>query len=147
MTTQITFVFAAIFFTTSLATATRDLEFKVLNTTIPKALSDHSASVHNPHGTIYLAGGCDDPNGNTYVTNGTFVCNSISASTFKFDTVTQQMVALSDMPRARYRHASAILNNQLWILGGRTILNDTLIPEIDVSHLPVPIVPPCSTYK
>jgi Kelch motif len=130
-----TFTFAlVVFFKVAflVTTATCNLEFNVLDTILPKALSDHSALVHNPHGTIYLVGGCDDPEGNTYVVNGIFVCNSISASAYKFDTVTQQFVLLSDMPCTCYHHTSAILNNQLWIIGGQTVPDDALIPEIDV---------------
>ena len=114
---------------------TNDVQFEVLATTIPRAISDHSASVHNPHGTIYIAGGCDDPLGNTFDANANvYACNSISSYVYKFDAINEEIVELPQMPRRRYRHASAIVNNQLWILGGRDFF-DTLIPEIDVSIL------------
>ena len=35
------------------------------------------------------------------------------------------------MPRQRYRHCAEIVNNQLWLVGGRTA-EDSLIPEIDI---------------
>jgi len=111
---------------------TNDVQFEVLATTIPRAISDHSASVHNPHGTIYIAGGCDDPLGNTFDANAkVYACNSISSYMYKFDAINEEIVELPQMPRRRYRHASAIVNNQLWILGGRDFF-DTLIPEIDI---------------
>ena len=33
--------------------------------TLPKAISDHTAVLADDDGLIYIAGGCDDPNGNT----------------------------------------------------------------------------------
>lgn len=35
------------------------------------------------------------------------------------------------LPRARYRHCTEIINNQLWIVGGRDDA-DNLIAEVDV---------------
>jgi hypothetical protein len=39
----------------------------------------------------------------------------------------------SPMPRQRYRHCGEIVNNQLWVLGGRNAM-DEMIGEVDVSE-------------
>lgn len=41
-----------------------ELSRSVRDVTLPKAISDHTA-VLGDDGLIYVAGGCDDPNGNT----------------------------------------------------------------------------------
>ena len=41
-----------------------ELVRSVKDTTLPKAISDHTA-VLGEDNLIYVAGGCDDPNGNT----------------------------------------------------------------------------------
>lgn len=38
------------------------------------------------------------------------------------------------LPRPRYRHCAEIVNNQLWLLGGRSV-EDVLIAEVDVRVL------------
>jgi hypothetical protein len=44
------------------------------------------------------------------------------------------VVTLTDMPRPRYRHSAvATSDGKLWLIGGRTIPDDTIIPEVDVS--------------
>lgn len=115
-------------------TAIQDIAFKVLPTTLPKPISDHAAAVHDPHGTIYIAGGCDSPNGNVYLKDVLmYACLSISSSVYVFNTITSELMERAPMPRARYRHGAAVLNNQLWIVGGRMLENDALIPQVDVS--------------
>jgi hypothetical protein len=119
-------------------TTIQDISFKVLAATLPKPISDHSAAVHNPHGTIYIAGGCDSPEGNVYISEiNMYACLSISSSVYVFNTVTSALVEIAPMPRARYRHGAAVLNNKLWILGGRMLQDDAPVPEVDVSFLHV----------
>ena len=36
------------------------------------------------------------------------------------------------MPRERYRHASVAINNQVWLVGGRSLVDD-LLENVDVS--------------
>lgn len=112
-----------------------ELERSVLDTTIPKAISDHTAALggaDNDNNMIYIAGGCDDPNGNTWNDEwGSFACGSISSSLYAFNPVTSEIQTLPDMPRQRYRHASVAIANKLWLVGGRS-LEDALIEEADV---------------
>lgn len=78
----------------------------------------------------------DAADGNVFIAidenEGFFACGSLSSSLYSFDPNTLEFVELADLPRARYRHSSSFVGNEVWIIGGRT-LDDTLIPEIDVS--------------
>lgn len=109
---------------------------------LPKPVSDHSSTFVPASGGasagIYIAGGCDSPNGNTYVdANGLeldfFLCESISDELHKFDPDTMTFSSSAKLPRARYRHAAVHAKGKLWLVGGRTIPEDLIIPEVDVS--------------
>jgi len=133
--------------------------WRVSKAQIPKSLSDFSAAI-DADGMMYIAGGCgkyfcwwspwtwflslsdqrlvfiDSPDGNVYVNTGngtgTFECLSISDSLYQFDPIKEVFTQLPNLPMKRYRHSGTIANNQLWIVGGRT-LSDELIPQVDVS--------------
>jgi hypothetical protein len=80
-----------------------------------------------------LSGGCDDPNGNVYSEEDEmFLCSSVSSSFYLFDPATGAFANLTDMPRARHRHTAVAINNQVWIVGGRTV-EDELLADVDVS--------------
>lgn len=101
-----------------------------LGVSLPKALSDHAVSISN--GIIYIAGGCDFADGNKFNKESEwFECGSITDSFYAFDPEDEDFEELPPLPRARYRHSSAIVNNQVWITGGRT-LDEKIIPEADV---------------
>jgi hypothetical protein len=76
----------------------------------------------------------DAKDGNVYYLgdDGGFFCGSISNAFYAFDPEDREFETLPSLPRARYRHSSAIIKNQVWLVGGRT-LEDVLIPEVDVS--------------
>lgn len=106
---------------------------EVLTTPCPKAISDFTAVVNASTGKVYLAGGCDSTNGNQYNTvYGKFVCGSISNKSYIFDLNALAFTTTADMPVARYRHAAVLVNNQVWLVGGRDI-NDNVIATVDVS--------------
>lgn len=109
-----------------------NLERTELSVTLPKPISDHTASLGGDN-LIYIAGGCDDPLGNIFDANSSlFFCNSISSSLHAFDPASNEFITtLPDLPRARYRHAGVAINNQLWLVGGRN-LTDALLTEVDV---------------
>jgi N-acetylneuraminic acid mutarotase len=75
----------------------------------------------------------DSPQGNEYNTEGSFFfCSSLSTSLLVFDLETETFdESLPDLPRPRYRHSSAVIGNQLWLVGGRS-LEDGLIEEVDI---------------
>lgn len=74
---------------------------------------------------IIIAGGCNDPNGNTAVvddTNATnYYCGQITDKTFIFYPSTENILEVAAMPAARYRHSAAFVNGKLYIIGGRTL--------------------------
>ena len=95
---------------------------------------------------IYISGGCDADS----ILLGS-ECDSISSKLYGFipssDTtmdntgyVTTQTTGaietLADMPRPRYKHSAvATSDGRLWLVGGRAIPDDTIIPEVDVSKV------------
>lgn len=108
------------------------LERSVVNAKIPQPLSDHTATLAD-NKLIYLAGGCNDPNGNTYNQEfEIFACGSVTTSFYSFDPSTNEFVTLPEMPRPRYRHAAVAVKDQIWVVGGRD-LEDKLVEEVDVS--------------
>ena len=62
----------------------------------------------------------------------TFACGSVSSSLYSFNPETSEFVTLPDMPSERYRHASVAINNQVWLVGGRSLVDD-LLEDVDVS--------------
>ena len=70
---------------------------------LPKALSDNTATA-TPSGQILVAGGCDAPNGNTFIdAEGNqldfFICESISDELYAFDPVEGSFTTLAKLPR------------------------------------------------
>ena len=90
-----------------------------------------------PHGhSLVCRVMADDPNGNVWIPpteedDGFFACGSLSNGFYSFDIITKQFETLTDMPRERYRHSSVVINDQVWVMGGRTLFDD-LIPEADI---------------
>jgi hypothetical protein len=100
---------------------------------LPKPLSDFTAVVHPENGIVYISGGCDSVNGNTYEpTFQVFVCDSVSQKQYEFDIATLSISAEYDMPRMRYRQAAVIVNEQLYLVGGRDV-HEMIVKEVDVS--------------
>jgi hypothetical protein len=62
-----------------------------------------------------------------------FACDSLSTSFYAFNPTTETFEVLEDTPRERYRHSGEAINNQIWLVGGRTV-EDGLIAEVDVSY-------------
>ena len=86
-------------------------------------------------GAIFLTGGCDAVRGNERVNfdgEDLFACLSTSNATLRFDPRADTFTAMAPMPHARQRHAAAVLNGELYVMGGRDS-NDDLVTAIDVS--------------
>lgn len=110
-------------------------QYETLSIGLPKGLSDFTANLDYNTSNVYLAGGCDDPNGNVWNNEyGEFVCSNVTNSFYLFDINTNQTKSLAVMPNARYRHASVLVNGHVWIHGGRDV-DDNLVNEVDVSLL------------
>jgi len=122
------------FFCSALPTASalESWTFAEVDAKVPIAVSDHSGVRSPDNGLIYLAGGCDDTSGNVWNANySTFMCGSVTDAFYAFDPASKTFKTLKALPRPRYRHSSAIVDNKVWLLGGRTLF-DAVIPEIDV---------------
>jgi hypothetical protein len=105
--------------------------FYALAEGLNKGISDLTATKDEVSDMVYLAGGCDSPNGNE-LSGEYFACKSISDSLILFDHSSESFnYNLPKLPRARYRHAALIMDRHLWLVGGRD-LEDTLIREVDV---------------
>jgi len=105
---------------------------------MPIPLSDMSIT-NLDDGTPVITGGCDSPLGNEFKEGGYFECSSLSNKVYAFTPTvpntsfqawTGEFSTLKDMPRVRARHASALVNGQLCLFGGRNE-TDTLIAEVD----------------
>ena len=117
-----------------------------LSTNLPTSLSDADESIlmFGTKKRIVLTGGCDSPLGNEYKESpewgGYFECSSVVNATWAFDPLYEdegwsgEFEALADMPRARYRHANAVVNGKLCVFGGRDAF-DGPVAEVDVSNL------------
>lgn len=127
-----------------------------IDTDLPTSLSDSRESIlmFGDKKRIVITGGCDSALGNEYKESpewgGYFECSSIVAKTYAFDpkkVATTSMSSssvpeegvwdgdfeeLADMPRARARHASAVINNKMCLFGGRDAM-DGIVAEVDVS--------------
>jgi N-acetylneuraminic acid mutarotase len=117
---------------------TSNNNWKVLDVNLPTPLSDNTATYIKSTDMIYIAGGCNSPKGNTYVDlDGLeldfFLCESDSQSLYSFDGTT--FTTMADMPQPRYRHAAVVAQNKLWLIGGRTIPEDSIIADVDVRYL------------
>lgn len=108
-------------------------DLKTLPTALPEALSDFTAVLDNANRKAYLAGGCNSPDGNRFIEDyGSFACESISNKLYIFDLESLDFTETTEpMPVMRYRHASVLANNQVWLVGGRD-LDDNLISSVDV---------------
>lgn len=101
--------------------------------------ADSSSSKQSKLGgdRILIAGGCNSPDGNTHVDStgyvlDFFICESTSDKVYAFDPDGGTFVPLADMPRPRYRHAGVEIGGKVWLVGGRSVPDDSIIAEIDV---------------
>lgn len=86
---------------------------------------------------IILTGGCDSPEGNEE-RGDYFECGSLTNKVYAFDPIRHstfqawngEFEELAEMPRARARHASAVVDGRVCVYGGRN-LTDALIAEVD----------------
>ena len=124
-------VFLSAVVTASSGESVIGFNYERLETSMPKGLSDFTANKDSRTNVVYIAGGCDAPDGNIYV-NGNFQCMNITNSLYSFDPNNNTFVELNPMPSARYRHAAVLINKNLWVTGGRDV-NDVVVPTVDVS--------------
>jgi hypothetical protein len=86
-------------------------------------------------GFVIITGGCDTVEGNVRANFGgddLFTCLRSGSRTLKFDPFTETFEAMSDMLHERQRHAGAVIDGEVYLVGGRDS-NDELVAAIDVS--------------
>lgn len=102
----------------------------VLRAPMPTKRSDASAgTVGNK---IIIAGGCDTDQICPQDLD-VCICTSVTSKAEAYLPDVDQWTTLPSMPQARFRHASAVVGNNLYVLGGRDV-NDTIIQSLDVYH-------------
>lgn len=107
--------------------------FKYSDFTLPKPLSDMTATYLPSTSKIYIVGGCDSAKGNERASfdQTLFMCTSISSSAYMFDPSQGIIKTMADMPRERYRHTASNVDGKIWVVGGRDV-DDNIIREVDV---------------
>lgn len=84
---------------------------------------------------IILAGGCTSGNKNFGVG---YFCETFSKEAYAFYPSTENFEQLPDMPVKRYRHAAAVIDGKIYLVGGRNQdesnpeNSDELVKQIDV---------------
>mmetsp|Transcript_68877 Transcript_68877/g.128576 ORF Transcript_68877/g.128576 Transcript_68877/m.128576 type:complete len:385 (+) Transcript_68877:60-1214(+) len=93
---------------------------------IPVGLSDATAATVGDH--IYLIGGCDSPSGNEDF--GDFqACTQITSTIRIYSVVDDSWTTGTSMPSQRYRHASAVHGDDIYVVGGRDV-DDNLMHTV-----------------
>ena len=94
----------------------------------------HSASdmtVSTVDDSIYLVGGCSAKQEWIPDWGGMYVCTGVTNKTMKYSVKENKFTYIDDAPRARYRHAAAVVDKKIYVYGGRSPA-DALIEEVDV---------------
>jgi len=108
------------------------LSWSKLPVRMSKPVSDMTTTLGS-NGLVYIAGGCIHASGSVYnPPSGILQCFETTNELYSFDTNSNSFTELPKAPRNRYRHAAAIANGKLYLVGGLTTSND-LILEVDVS--------------
>lgn len=118
------------------------VEWISLATKLPVKNSDMSATYLPTYDksslksdVIVLAGGCTSGNKNF---GSGYYCETFSKEAYAFYPSTENIEKLPDMPVARYRHAAAVIDGKIYLVGGRNqdesdpMNSDALVKQIDV---------------
>mmetsp|Transcript_12681 Transcript_12681/g.19086 ORF Transcript_12681/g.19086 Transcript_12681/m.19086 type:complete len:398 (+) Transcript_12681:296-1489(+) len=102
------------------------------STVLSSPRSDMTATtVSSTH--IIIVGGCDNEEGNVKG-DGYYYCPSITNTVEKYIIATGTVTKLTSAPRARYRHAAVLIDDYIWLIGGRDV-EDNIITAVDVFHV------------
>lgn len=97
---------------------------------IPQQLSDMTATTVSDK--VYVIGGCNDHQVACDWWDGCSYCPSVSDNVHVYTPSSDSWETLDDaMPRERYRHAAAVVDSSLYVIGGRD-LDDNVISQVDV---------------
>lgn len=102
--------------------------FWVNKNDMPLGISDATASVVN--GKVYIIGGCDSEKGNSNVGNETnpfHACTDIADHVLIYNPTNDSWdTSKTKMPLERYRHASVVVGNDIYVIGGRDVSDKIL---------------------
>jgi len=114
------------------------LKFSSGKTRMPYPVSDMTASVAPATSSsldplVFIVGGCDSPQGNVRAEwdDSMFYCSTVTDRTIAYDPAQDTFVSKKNMLRERYRHAAAVVNGMIWIIGGRDA-DDNTVHEVDM---------------
>jgi hypothetical protein len=109
--------------------------YKLTTTELPMGLSDMTATLMDSFRVdgdeaVILVGGCSGSNTLGYYG---YACTEITNKAYVFYTSTESFndQQVADMPYARYRHTASLVDGKVFIIGGRTLM-DEVIKEIVV---------------
>lgn len=105
--------------------------WEYLNSTLPKGISDMTATYSDSNSNIYIFGGCDSGNSRADFDPNMFICTNVSDEGYIFDPSDNSFTSTKTMPRTRYRHSSAILDGKIYLVGGRDVM-DNILTDVDV---------------
>ena len=83
---------------------------------------DNTAAYIKSTDMIYIAGGCNSPKGNTTYAD-------IDGLELDF------VLTMADMLQPWYIHTAVVAQNKLWLIGGQTIPENSIIAKVDVCYL------------
>mmetsp|Transcript_12275 Transcript_12275/g.22773 ORF Transcript_12275/g.22773 Transcript_12275/m.22773 type:complete len:439 (-) Transcript_12275:137-1453(-) len=118
-----------------------EIQFEWNSVKMPFKLSDMMANYWqgdngDEDGFVIITGGCNSLKGNERLSGigeggaDLFACLSTSNATLKFDPFANTFQEMAQAPHERQRHAAALMNGQVFVLGGRDS-NDNLVTAID----------------
>jgi len=108
-----------------------DNTWEYLDSTLPKGISDMTATYSDSDSKIYIFGGCDSGNTRADFDPKMFICTNVSDEGFIFDPSDNSFNSTKTMPRERYRHSAAIWQGKIYLVGGRDVM-DNIITDVDV---------------
>lgn len=124
----------SLYLSTTITPAYSGNTWEYLTTTLPKAVSDMSSTYAESSEKIYLFGGCESGNTRADFNPNMFICTSVSKEGFIFNPEESSFDSTAVMPRERYRHSAAVLNGNVYLIGGRDS-EDNIILDVDVYNI------------
>jgi N-acetylneuraminic acid mutarotase len=82
-------------------------------------------------GSVYIGGGCNGPQ-NCDADSGFCACSSYTSNFLRYTPSAEAYATLAPLPRPRYRHASAVWRDALYLFGGRSLPDDSILLAVDV---------------
>jgi len=101
---------------------------------MPIALSDMSATKIGEYQVI-IFGGCSSAQLSCDFYDGCSYCPASSDRSFEYNAIDNRWRELASSIRPRYRHAAAYYDGELFVGGGRSVDDDSVLSQVDVYNL------------